>query len=80
MLLPPALGFSPHPPVSVYGTGYDSTIAAFLGSPSAYFPTITFGPHHTFPLHGGFSFHTGIVLVPDLPSPVLRFLPASPQF
>jgi len=21
MLLPPALGFSPHPPVSVYGTG-----------------------------------------------------------
>ena len=31
MLLPPALGFSPHPPVSVYGTGAHSTIAAFLG-------------------------------------------------
>ena len=32
MLLPPALGFSPHPPVSVYGTGTRYTIAAFLGS------------------------------------------------
>ena len=32
MLLPPALGFSPHPPVSVYGTGTHETIAAFLGT------------------------------------------------
>ena len=32
MLLPPALGFSPHPPVSVYGTGMYYTIAAFLDS------------------------------------------------
>ena len=32
MLLPPALGFSPHLPVSVYGTGTYHTIAAFLGS------------------------------------------------
>ena len=30
MLLSPALGSSPHPPVSVYGTGYAYTIAAFL--------------------------------------------------
>ena len=30
MLLPSALGFSPHPPVSVYGTGTVRTIAAFL--------------------------------------------------
>ena len=29
-LLPPALGFSPHPPVSVYGTGPCYTIVAFL--------------------------------------------------
>ena len=29
-LLPSALGFSPHPPVSVYGTGTHGTIAAFL--------------------------------------------------
>ena len=32
MLLPSALGFSPHPPVSVYGTGTINTIAAFLGT------------------------------------------------
>ena len=32
MLLPSALGFSPHPPVSVYGTGTWYAIAAFLGS------------------------------------------------
>ena len=39
MLLPPALGFSPHPPVSVYGTGSHKTIAAFLDSGSALFAT-----------------------------------------
>ena len=32
ILLPSALGFSPHPPVSVYGTGFNETIAAFLDS------------------------------------------------
>ena len=32
MLLPSALGSSPHPAVSVYGTGTMQTIAAFLGS------------------------------------------------
>ena len=32
ILLPSALGFSPHPPVSVYGTGTYKTIAAFLDS------------------------------------------------
>ena len=41
MLLPPALGFSPHPPVSVYGTGAIYAIAAFLGTRSAYFSTFT---------------------------------------
>ena len=40
MLLPSALGFSPHPPVSVYGTGTYGTIAAFLGSRSACFATL----------------------------------------
>jgi hypothetical protein len=34
-LLPSALGFSPHLPVSVYGTGTNKTIAAFLGSVGA---------------------------------------------
>ena len=41
MLLPPALGFSPHPPVSVYGTGIIYTKAAFLGTRSVYFSTFT---------------------------------------
>lgn len=39
MLLPSALGFSPHPPVSVYGTGTVRTIAAFLGTWLTRFPT-----------------------------------------
>ena len=39
MLLPSALGFSPHPPVSVYGTGARRAIAAFLGTPSPRFAT-----------------------------------------
>ena len=39
-LLPPALGFSPHPPVSVYGTGTHETIAAFLDSQLTNFSTI----------------------------------------
>ena len=38
MLLPPALGFSPHPPVSVYGTGTCNTIAAFLDSSNHQLP------------------------------------------
>ena len=41
MLLPPALGFSPHPPVSVYGTGAYKTIAAFLDGLSGHFATLT---------------------------------------
>ena len=40
MLLPPALGFSPHPPVSVYGTGTYGAIAAFLDSMYPDFATI----------------------------------------
>ena len=40
MLLPSALGFSPHPPVSVYGTGFGNTIAAFLDTRSKSFATL----------------------------------------
>ena len=40
MLLPSALGFSPHPPVSVYGTGTYNTIAAFLGTWLTLFVTL----------------------------------------
>ena len=38
MLLPSALGFSPHLPVSVYGTGTVQTIAAFLDSSNLQLP------------------------------------------
>ena len=38
--LPLVLGFSPHLPVSVYGTGTVQTIAAFLGSRLTHFPTL----------------------------------------
>ena len=41
MLLPSALGFSPHPPVSVYGTGMYHTIAAFLDGSSTLFATLS---------------------------------------
>ena len=44
MLLPSALGFSPHPPVSVYGTGYTYAIVAFLGSHILCFTTIFRSP------------------------------------
>ena len=40
MLLPSALGFSPHPPVSVYGTGTYGAIAAFLDSSMSGFATL----------------------------------------
>ena len=40
MLLPSALGSSPHPPVSVYGTGSTYAIAAFLGGSYACFATL----------------------------------------
>ena len=39
VLLPPALGSSPHPPVSVYGTGMHGSIAAFPGTRPARFAT-----------------------------------------
>ena len=54
MLLPSALGSSPHPPVSVYGTGLSKTIAAFLGSPSKCFAT-KFRSLHTPESYSGFA-------------------------
>ena len=54
MLLQSALGSSPHPPESVYGTGLVKTIAAFLGSPSKCFATL-FRSLHTPGSRSGFS-------------------------
>ena len=55
MLLPPALGFSPHLPVSVYGTGTYNTIAAFLGSVDSETSLLFFSPHHASETEKGFT-------------------------
>ena len=52
MLLPPALGFSPHPPVSVYGTGTMQTIAAFLDGLSTLFTTLFRSASHACLIRG----------------------------
>ena len=52
MLLPSALGFSPHPPVSVYGTGTYQAIAAFLATRIRGLRYSYFAPHHAFALQG----------------------------
>ena len=44
MLLPSALGFSPHPPVSVYGTGTLSIHTAFLASVQSPTSLLIFAP------------------------------------
>ena len=35
---------------------------------------LNFAPHHVFPLHGGFSYHTGTSLVPGFPFPAPALL------
>ena len=69
MLLPPALGFSPHPPVSVYGTGPLEAIAAFLdrkGPRLRYFFSLRVT---SLPLWDGFSNPTAPPLAPGFPFP-----------
>ena len=64
MLLPPALGSSPCPPVSVCGTGAHGAIAAFLGTGCACFPTWLSVRVAARPPHGGFSSHAASPLAP----------------
>ena len=66
-----ALGFSPHLPVSVCGTGSYKTIAAFLDSQLTSFATLWFAPHHGSALWCGFSNTTAPPLVPGFPFPAL---------
>ena len=75
MLLPSALGFSHHPPVSVYGTGTWKTIAAFLDRRSTCFATLYFAPRHALGLYGGFACHTPPALAPVFPFPAHASLP-----
>ena len=79
MLLPPALGFPPYPPVSVCGTGPVRAIAAFLGGSFLCFTT-------SFSFRPGPAFPQGC-LPPARPSPYTGLsipgshsAPASPQF
>ena len=71
ILLPSALGFSPHPPVSVYGTGSLYTIAAFLDSQLISFATLVRSTSRLPLEDGGFSYHQGTSLVPAFPFPAL---------
>ena len=55
-LLPSACGFSPHLPVSVYGTGTYDAIAAFLGSVDSETSLLLFSPRNTSPKRDGFAY------------------------
>ena len=69
-LLPSALGFSPHPPVSVFGTGAQRAIAAFLDSQVSrlpYFRSVRFTASPPSPR--GFSFAAATLLAPVFPFP-----------
>ena len=78
-LLPSALGFSPHPPVSVYGTGTYGAIAAFLDSMDSATSLLIFrSPSHfgscrrvclpAIPLCLGRSFHSRLGLSSCVPT------------
>ena len=67
MLLPSALEFSSHPPVSVYGTGSWKTIAAFLGSRFSDFPTYSSVHIMDSYLQGGFASLATFPFVPSIP-------------
>ena len=79
MLLPPALGSSPYPPVSDCGTGARGAIAAFLGTGYACFPTLVSVRVAARPPHGGFSSRAASPLAPvsSLPARALRMRPRS---
>ena len=69
MLPPPALGFSPHPPVSVYGTGACRAIAAFLGTRSGCFATLFRSASRLRIPEDGFSGPPPLALAPVFPFP-----------
>ncbi len=75
-LLPPALGSSPHPPVSVYGTGPCYTIAAFLDRKGHHSFTTSFRSASRLRLmQGGFSNPATPSLAPGFPFPALLPFP-----
>ena len=79
MLLPSALGFSPHPPVSVYGTGMCAAIAAFLGTWLMSFPTFVRSTSRLWIDERFCRLHTSFACT-GFSIPGLYFPHASPQF
>ena len=79
ILLPSALGFSPHPPVSVYGTGILQTIAAFLDSQLTCFPTY-FQSTSRLQIKERICQLFSYLACTGLSIPGSRSLPVSPQF
>ena len=62
-VFPLVLGFSPHLPVSVYGTGDRTRIVAFLGSMDSAPSLLIFDPHHTSDVsRSGFAYFSSLVL------------------
>ena len=53
--------------------GYIINNSGFSWQLACELPYFKFGPHHVFPLHGGFACHTGITLVPVFPFPAFAF-------
>ena len=78
VLPPPALGFSPRPPVSVYGTGARAAIAAFLGAGSSFSATHPSLRFTAGPSDGGFSLRPAPPLAPGFPFPA-HDSPARPR-
>ena len=78
-LLPPALGFSPHPPVSVYGTGTVQTIAAFLDSQLTHFATFVRSTSRL-QIDERICLLISYLACPGLSTPGLCSLSVSPQF
>ncbi len=75
-LLPSALGSSPHPPVSVYGTGSYYSIAAFLDGMLRTFATSNFAPRNAFSFPPpGFSWTAPVTLEPVSPFPAVLYIP-----
>ena len=69
ILLPSALGFSPHPPVSVCGTGTYKTIAAFLDSQGPGLPYLCSVRITSSDQHHGFANDAPTSLAPGSPLP-----------
>ena len=53
--------------------GYIINNSGFSWQLACELPYFKFGPHHVFPLHGGFAYRTGTTLVPVFPFPAFAF-------